>query len=96
MLELEAGGFANRGQGWRLAADGEVFREGCIPIATMGGLKARRHPIGATAIYQTVEIVQQLTGRAGSNQIPNARIALLQSIGGAAATVLTHIFASGE
>jgi len=95
-LMLEACGFADRGQGWRLAADGEIFREGRIPIATMGGLKARGHPIGATAIYQTAEIVQQLTGRAGPNQIPNARIALLQSIGGAAATVLTHIFASGE
>ncbi len=92
-LILEAAGFAKRGEGWRLAAEGEIFREGRIPIATMGGLKARGHPIGATAIYQTAEIVLQLTGRAGPNQIPNARVAMLQSVGGAAATVLTHIFA---
>ncbi len=92
-LILEACGFAPRGEGWRLAQEGEIFREGRIPIATMGGLKARGHPIGATAIYQTAEIVMQLTERAGENQIPNARVAMLQSVGGAAATVLTHIFA---
>ncbi len=92
-LILEACGFAERGQGWRLAEEGEIFREGRIPIATLGGLKARGHPIGATALYQTIEIVWQLTDRAGPNQIPNARVAMLQSVGGAAATVLTHIFA---
>ena len=32
----------------------------------MGGVKARGHPIGATALYQVCEIVQQLTGQAGS------------------------------
>jgi len=92
-LLLEACGFAPRGEGWRLAVEGEIFREGRIPIATMGGLKARGHPIGATALYQAAEIVLQLTGRGGPNQIPNARVAMLQSVGGAAATVITHIFA---
>lgn len=91
-LSLEACGFAERGAGWRLAADGEIFREGRLPIATLGGLKARGHPIGATALYQTCEIVQQLTDQADPNQISDARIAMLQSVGGAAATVLTHIF----
>lgn len=91
-LLLEAAGFAEQGQGWRLAVDGEIFREGRLPIATLGGLKARGHPIGATALYQTCEIVRQLTGRAGPNQLPNAEVGMLQSVGGAAATVLTHLF----
>ena len=95
-LILEACGFAPPGEGWRLAAEGEIFREGKLPISTMGGLKARGHPIGATALYQTCEIVQQLTGRAGANQLPHPRIAMLQSVGGAAATVLTHIFARDD
>ncbi|MCC6606451.1 MAG: thiolase domain-containing protein [Anaerolineae bacterium] len=91
-LLLEAVGFAPPGLGWRLAAEGEIGLNGRLPIATMGGLKARGHPIGATALYQTAEIVQQLTGQAGQNQVQNARIGLLQSVGGAAATVLTHVF----
>ena len=91
-LMLEATGYARPGQGWRLAAEDQIKLRGRIPIATMGGLKARGHPIGATALYQTCEIVLQLTGRAGKNQVPNATIAMLQSVGGAATTVLTHLF----
>lgn len=93
-LLLEAAGFAEQGHGWRLAAEGEIFHEGRLPIATLGGLKARGHPIGATALYQTCEIVQQLTGQAGTNQLAHAEIGMLQSVGGAAATVLTHLFAA--
>ena len=91
-LLLEAVGYAERGRGWRLAAEDGIKLKGRIPIATMGGLKARGHPIGATALYQTCEIVLQLTGRAGKNQVKNAELAMLQSVGGAASTVLTHLF----
>ncbi|MEN8172778.1 MAG: beta-ketoacyl synthase N-terminal-like domain-containing protein [Chloroflexota bacterium] len=91
-LLLEAVGFAERGQGWRLAKDGEIGLDGTIPISTMGGLKGRGHPIGATAIYQTCEIIMQLTHQAKENQVKNPEIALLQSVGGAATTVISHIF----
>ncbi|MDX1615894.1 MAG: hypothetical protein R3300_16385 [Candidatus Promineifilaceae bacterium] len=92
-LSLEAAGFALPGEGWQLAAQGAIGRSGRIPVATMGGLKARGHPIGATALYQACEIVQQLSGNAGLNQIPEARIALMQSVGGIASTVISHILA---
>ncbi len=91
-LQLEAAGFAEPGQGWRLAVDDEIRLQGKIPITTMGGLKARGHPIGATGLYQVCEIVLQLTGHAGKNQVRNAEIGMMQSVGGAASTVLTHIF----
>ena len=95
-LLLEATGFAVPGEGWRLAAEGEISLSGSIPITTMGGLKARGHPVGATALYQACEIVLQLTGRAGPNQLPDAQVALMQSVGGVAATVITHIFTAGD
>ncbi|MGQ9489308.1 MAG: thiolase domain-containing protein [Anaerolineae bacterium] len=91
-LSLEAAGFAPRGGGVRLAADGEIGIHGRIPISTMGGLKARGHPVGATGVYQIVEVVQQLTGQAGKNQVPGATIGMAQNIGGSGATVITHIF----
>jgi len=91
-LQLEAAGFAEPGQGWRLAVEDEIRLQGQIPTTTMGGLKARGHPIGATGLYQACEIVLQLTGRAGENQVRNAEIGMMQSVGGAASTVLTHIF----
>ena len=93
-LLLEAAGFAEPGQGWRLAAENAIGPRGSIPISTMGGLKARGHPIGATALYQACECVIQLTERAGKNQVPNPKIALLQSVGGVASTVVTHLFST--
>ena len=90
-LSLEASGFTERGQSPRLGLDGEIFRTGSVPIATLGGLKARGHPVGATGVYQVVEVVQQLRGEAGVNQIDHARIGMAQNIGGSGATIITHI-----
>ena len=89
---LEAVGYARPGDGWRLAADMEIALDGRIPIATLGGLKARGHPIGATALYQACEITLQLTGKAGPNQLPSPAVAMMQSVGGAGTTIITHIF----
>ncbi len=92
---LEACGFAEPGQGWRLAADGEIGLDGKLPLATMGGLKARGHPVGTTGLYQIVELTQQLRGEAGPNQVPNAQIGMSQSVGGSGATIVTHILEAG-
>jgi acetyl-CoA C-acetyltransferase len=89
-LSLEAAGFAPRGQGTRLAQEGEIFLDGRIPICTMGGLKARGHPVGATGMYQIVEACQQLRGEAGKNQL-DCRLGMAQSIGGSGGTIITHI-----
>jgi acetyl-CoA C-acetyltransferase len=94
VLSLEACGFTERGQGPRLGLDGEIQPTGRIPIATLGGLKARGHPVGATGVYQIVELVQQLRGQAGPNQIEHPRVGMAQSIGGSGATVVTHILTS--
>ena len=95
-MSLEAAGFARRGEGLRLALDGEIGLQGRVPIATMGGLKARGHPVGATGVYQAVEAVQQLRSQAGANQVPGARVGMIQNIGGSGATVITHILERTE
>jgi acetyl-CoA C-acetyltransferase len=90
-LSLEASGFAERGQGPRLALDGEILPNGRIPIATRGGLKARGHPVGATGMYQIVEVVTQLRCEAGGSQVESARIGMAQNIGGSGSNIITHI-----
>lgn len=90
-MSLEAAGFVERGRGVYFARDGEIGRTGKLPLATLGGLKARGHPVGATGAYQIVEAVQQLRGEARQAQVPNARIAMTQSLGGVAANAVTHI-----
>lgn len=90
-LSLEACGFAERGQGVRLGLNGAISPDGRVPVCTRGGLKARGHPVGATGIYQIVEVVQQLRGECGRTQVDGARIGMAQNIGGSGATILTHI-----
>lgn len=90
-MSLEAAGFTPRGTGVYFSRDGEIGIHGRMPISTMGGLKARGHPVGASGVYQMVECVEQLRGEAGKNQVPGARIAMAQSLGGVAATAVTHI-----
>ncbi len=90
-LSLEACGFAERGQGVRLAQEEAIMPGGRIPISTMGGLKARGHPVGATGLYQLAEATLQLRGDAGDAQIDGVRTALAQNIGGSGATIVTHV-----
>lgn len=90
-LSLEASGFAERGQGVRLGLENAICPQGRLPVCTRGGLKARGHPVGATGVYQIVEIVQQLRGECGGTQVDGAKIGMAQNIGGSGATILTHI-----
>jgi acetyl-CoA C-acetyltransferase len=90
-LSLEASGFADRGQGVRLGLENQIGPKGRIPICTRGGLKARGHPVGATGMYQVVEVVQQLRNECGETQVAGARTGMAQNIGGSGATIITHI-----
>ncbi len=91
VLALEAAGFAERGRAVTLGSSGAIARGGDLPLSTMGGLKARGHPVGATGVYQIVEVILQLRGDAGENQIAGATLGMAQNIGGSGATVVTTI-----
>jgi acetyl-CoA C-acetyltransferase len=47
--------------------------------------------VGATGVLQVIDAVVQLQGRAGGSQVPDARVALTQNIGGSGASVITHV-----
>ncbi|MDD2521384.1 MAG: beta-ketoacyl synthase N-terminal-like domain-containing protein [Anaerolineaceae bacterium] len=91
LLSLEAAGFASRGQGWKLASDGSLTLQGSLPVATMGGHKARGFPLGASGVYQVVEASQQLRGEAGANQISHVRFGMTQSLAASASAAATQI-----
>lgn len=89
-LSLEAAGFVAMGEGVRKAQE---YGEGAgqPEIACAGGMKARGDVGGATGIYQVAEACLQLRGTAGDLQLPHIRNAMVQNVGGVAATVVTHI-----
>lgn len=91
VLSLESAGFTRPGSGPCFGIEGRIALNGDLPVSTMGGLKARGHPVGATGVYQLVEAYLQLTGRAGDNQVAGAELGLVQNIGGTASTVINHL-----
>lgn len=95
-LSLESAGFAERGRAVQLAERGEFRIGGRVPISTLGGLKGRGHPVGATGLYQVVEAVQQLRHEAPDPvQVDGAQVALTQNVGGSGATVITTVLERG-
>ena len=84
MIEYEAMGLAEPGQGWRVAREGASSRGGRLPVNLSGGLKSRGHPIGATGVSQHVMAAMQLMGEAGEMQLDGAALAGVFNMGGAA------------
>ena len=84
LIEYEAMGLATRGEGGRIALEGQTQKNGRLPVNPSGGLKAKGHPIGATGVSMHVLTSMQLTGEAGGIQVPEATLGGIFNMGGAA------------
>ena len=83
LMEYEAMGLAEPGQGARVILEGVSEKDGKLPVNPSGGLKSKGHPIGATGVSMHVLCAMQLRGQAGDMQINDARLAGLFNMGGA-------------
>jgi acetyl-CoA C-acetyltransferase len=54
---------------------------GELPINPSGGVISC-NPIGATALIRVAEAAMQVQGKAGSHQVPDAKVALATGFGG--------------
>ncbi|SJN12338.1 3-ketoacyl-CoA thiolase [Halomonas citrativorans] len=86
LLEYEAMGLAKKGEGYRVIQEGITQKDGALPVNPSGGLKSKGHPIGATGVSMHVMAAMQLMGEAEQMQIPNANLAGVFNMGGAAVT----------
>ena len=84
LIEYEAMGLARRGEGAKVAMEGQTAMEGRLPVNPSGGLKSKGHPIGATGVSMHVLTSMQLTGEAGDIQVPDAKLGGIFNMGGAA------------
>jgi acetyl-CoA acetyltransferase len=84
------------GEGGPLAESGATSLAGRIPVNPSGGLMSRGHPIGASGLAQTYELITQLRGQGDKRQVDGARIAMAENgggtIGNGEASVAMHIF----
>ena len=78
---LEELGFCKKGEAKGLLKDGVFDIGGKLPVNTDGGLLARSHPLGATALAQIIEICYQLRNQAGERQVQGAKVGLTHSMG---------------
>ncbi|WP_417626650.1 acetyl-CoA acetyltransferase [Pararhodobacter aggregans] len=84
MLEYEAMGLAERGQGHRVIREGVTRKDGRLPVNPSGGLKSKGHPIGATGVSMHVMAAMQLAGEAGDMAVKDPRVAGVFNMGGVA------------
>jgi acetyl-CoA C-acetyltransferase/acetyl-CoA acyltransferase len=92
ILSLEALGLAGPGGGADLVLSGATGRTGAHPCNTGGGLIGYGHPTGATGVRMAVDLWKQLTGRAGTYQVPVAgEHAVMVSMGGNDKTVVALV-----
>lgn len=84
IMSYEAFEFCKPGDGGRLIDEGVTEMEGALPVNPSGGLIGCGHAVGATGVMQVGEAFLQVTGRAGKRQVKEARMGLVQSIGGPA------------
>jgi len=84
LIEYEAMGLAKRGEGAKVALEGQTQKGGRLPVNPSGGLKAKGHPIGATGVSMHVLSAMQLTGEAGGIQVEGAKLGGIFNMGGAA------------
>jgi benzoylsuccinyl-CoA thiolase BbsB subunit len=82
LLHYEGLGLCTKGEGARLAMDGETMLGGRVPVNVSGGLLSKSHPLGATGVAQFCELVWQLRGDADGRQVEGAKVALAHSQGG--------------
>jgi acetyl-CoA C-acetyltransferase len=82
IMAYEDLGFCPRGEGGRFIEERRSYVGGTVPVNVDGGLKAKGHPIGATGVSMTYEVVKQLRGEAGERQVPDADVGLTHNVGG--------------
>ncbi|KAI3198393.1 hypothetical protein CBS147311_6419 [Penicillium roqueforti] len=98
MCAIEDLGLAPHGEGWKLVADGgitydqssktKITSPGWI-INPSGGLISKGHPLGATGLAQTAELVWHLRGWASNRCVPQTKYCLQHNMGLGGATVVT-------
>ncbi len=95
LINLEDMGFFEPGMAWHALTDRRLDIGGDVAVNSSGGMKARGHPIGATALSGTAEVFAQLTHAAGARQQPNAAVAAVQSVGGVSRESYVFVYEAG-
>lgn len=85
IMEYEAFGWCERGKGGKFIEDGGPYIGGTIAVNPRGGLLGCGHPLGATAILQSIDIMKQFQGEVPNGRlVKDADVAVAHNLSGAA------------
>ena len=82
--QFEAFGFCKLGEGGDFVMGGRIRIDGECPVTTDGGTMSFSHAGTAQTLQRTIAGALQLQGRAGSRQVPDAKVAITSIAGSAA------------
>src|ERR671924_1465623 len=92
-IMLESLGFAKPGEGVHFFENGKSTPGGSLPINTNGGGLSYTHS-GMYGVFPIIEATRQLRGECGARQVPNAKLSLVNGMGGmlsaAGTLILSH------
>jgi len=97
LIAYEDCGFAEPGKGPELVENKENYHDGRIPVNCDGGLKSKGHPLGATGISMTYEVLKQMRGEADkpSRQIDDVKHGFVHNVGQSGQFVNCFIYERG-
>jgi len=85
IIEYEAFGWCEKGEGGKFVEEGQSHIGGKVAVNPRGGLLGCGHPLGATAILQALDILQQFRGAVPKGRlVGGAEIAVAHNLSGAA------------
>ncbi len=93
LIQLEDLGFCEKGEGGSFVEDGRIAPGGTLAVNTNGGGLSYCHP-GMLGMFLLIEAVDQLRGRVGERQVPDAEVALVHGMGMTLASHATAILST--
>jgi acetyl-CoA C-acetyltransferase len=90
---LEAYGFCDKGEAWRLEEKGHFYYDRAFPVNPSGGVVCT-NPIGATALIRVAECALQLRGDAGERQIARRPTKSFSTAWGGSGWTVAHLLSA--
>jgi acetyl-CoA C-acetyltransferase len=90
-MAIDHFGITEPGESWKAVENGELERDGAIPVNPSGGLIGVGHPVGATGVRMLHDAARQVTGQAGDCQVEGARTFATLNIGGSLTTTVSFV-----
>jgi len=85
IMEYEAFGWCEKGKGGKFIEEGQSYIGGKVAANPRGGLLGCGHPLGATAILQAIDILQQFRGEVPKGRyVEGAEVAVAHNLSGPA------------